>query len=99
MRRLEAEAAPILQAAQQQQQGSQFSPVEQQIMREFPGVTSDAKKWNEALAAGNALVLRGYDRNSAAYDSALRLALGFTNADGIIFDDPSFTPPALALGD
>jgi hypothetical protein len=80
---MEAAGQQPQQAQQQQQQPQQaFTEVEMNILREFPGVASDPKKWNEALAAANALVMRGYDRRSEAYDSALRIAIGLADADG-----------------
>jgi len=72
VRRLEAEAAPYVQAAQQQQQSqSQYTQAEQDLLRDYPQIASDPKKWNTALAAANNLILRGYDRNSAEYIQAI----------------------------
>src|SRR6516164_6542175 len=66
VRRLESEALPYVQAAQQQQaqqQQSQFTQAEQELLRDYPQIASDPQKWRTALAAANNLILRGYDRN------------------------------------
>ena len=80
------------QQAQQPQQYVQpqqpyLSDVELNILREHPGIASDPKKLAEAKAAADALVVKNFHdpgyRNSAAYDSALRIALGVTAVDGV----------------
>jgi hypothetical protein len=84
--------APQQQAQQsqpqyQQPQGQpQLSEVEMAILREFPGIASDPKKLAEAKAAADALITKNFGdpnyRNSPGYDSALRIAIGLTAADG-----------------
>jgi hypothetical protein len=83
--------APQQQQPQQQQyaqpQGQpQLSEVEMNILREHPGIASDPKKLAEAKAAADALIMKNFHdpnyRNSAGYDSALRIAIGLTAADG-----------------
>jgi hypothetical protein len=80
-RRLESEALPYVQAAQQQQQQSQFTAAEQGLLRDYPQIASDPAKWNVALAASRNLQLRGYDRNSAEYISAIAHACDVLNSD------------------
>jgi len=78
------------QARQQQQYAppqQQLSEVEMNILREHPGIASDPKKLAEAKAAADALIMKNFHdpnyRNSASYDSALRIAIGLTAADGM----------------
>jgi hypothetical protein len=80
---------------QQQQPQQQFSAVEQQILREFPGLGGDPRKMAEAVAASQALQLRGYDRNSPEYDIALRTAIGLAKADGSDGDEVASADTAL----
>jgi hypothetical protein len=82
-RRLENEALPFVQAAQQQQQQqqSQFTQIEQDMLRAYPQIASDPKKWGVALAASRNLQLRGYDRNSPEYAQGVLHACDVLNAD------------------
>jgi hypothetical protein len=80
LKRLEAEAAPYVRAAQQQQQ-QQYTQAEQELLRSYPDIARDPKKWNTALAAANNLILRGYDRNSTEYIQAIAYACDVLNAD------------------
>ena len=88
-RRLESEALPFVQAAQQQQQ-SPYTQAEQQLMNDYPDQIR--KNWGVALAASNNLIaskqkadpeadLLAY-RNSAEYISGIAHACGITNSDG-----------------
>src|SRR5215470_11550915 len=83
------------QAPPQQQPQQYFSDVELNILREFPGFASDPKKMAEAKGVADALVAKHVQgaaargeapdpnyRNSAAYDSALRIGIGLTASDG-----------------
>jgi hypothetical protein len=76
------ELAEMTGQAQQQRQQDQLTDVERGLLREFPGIASDPKKWNEALAADYSLRMRGYHPNSAEYDNAMRTALGLAGPDG-----------------
>jgi len=80
-RRLEQEALPYVQQAAAQQQASQFTQAEQDLLRDYPQIASDPKKWGVALAASRNLQLRGYDRNSAEYVAAIAHACDVLNAD------------------
>ena len=82
--KLAAEYNSLLGAAQQQaaQPQQQFTEVEKQILREFPGIASDPKKFAEAIGASRNLQMRGYSRDSAEYDNAMRLAVGLVGTDG-----------------
>jgi hypothetical protein len=106
-RALEAEARELVgtqpqskqaQAYQQfyQQYGFVPTAVELNILNEFPGMLSDPKKLAEARAAANSLVTKNFHdpnyRNSAAYDSALRIAIGCTASDGVR-DGPEVASP------
>jgi len=84
------------QQAPQQQQQQQFTEVERQRLREFPGIASDPKKSAEAIGIADALVAKHIHaaqargeapnpnfRNSPEYDSALRIGLGVTGPDGV----------------
>ena len=79
-RRLESEALPYVQAAQQQQQ-SPYTQAEQELLRDYPQIARDPQKWQTALAAANNLIRRGYDRNSAEYVQAIAHACDVLNAD------------------
>ena len=75
------------QQTQQQAPQQYFTEVELGILREHPGIASDPKKLAEAKAAADALIMKNFHdpnyRNSASYDSALRIAIGLTAADGM----------------
>jgi hypothetical protein len=79
--RLDEEARKIAAAAQPQQQQSQYTAAERDLIRDYPQIANDPKKWNTALAAANNLVMRGYDRNSAEYVQAIAHACDVLNAD------------------
>jgi hypothetical protein len=79
-KRLESEALPYVQAAQQQPQ-SQFTRAEQELLRDYPQIASDPQKWQTALAASRNLQLRGYSRDSTEYVQAVAHACGVLNAD------------------
>ena len=81
LRRLEQEAAPYVQAAQQAQRQSQYTEMEQEILRNYPQVANDPKKWQVALAASRNLQLRGYDRNSPEYAQAILHACDVLRSD------------------
>jgi hypothetical protein len=81
LRRLENEALPYVQAMTQQQQQSPYTPAEQDLIRDYPQIASDPKKWATAQAAANNLIMRGYDRNSAEYISAIAHACDVLNSD------------------
>jgi hypothetical protein len=80
---LEAEARDILGTAQAQQQAQQqqLTEIEQDLLRSYPQIASDPKKWGVALIASQNLQLRGYDRNSPEYAQAIAHAVGVLNAD------------------
>jgi len=73
---------PAAQQAQPQQQPqSQFSAMEQEVLRNYPQIVNDPQKWQTALAASRNLQLRGYDRNSPEYAQAILHACDVLNAD------------------
>jgi hypothetical protein len=67
------------QAPQQPQQ--QFTEIEQEMLRDYPQLANDPKKWQTALWASRNLQLRGYDRNSPAYAQAILHACDVFNSD------------------
>jgi hypothetical protein len=85
---------------QQQYAQQQLSEVEMNILREHPGIASDPKKLAEAKAAADALIMKNFGdpnyRNSAAYDSALRIAIGLTASDGVS-TGPEIASPDAAI--
>lgn len=80
-RRLESEALPYVQAAQRAQPQSQYTEMEQELLRDYPQIARDPKKWQTALVAANNLIMRGYDRNSPEYAQTIAHACGVLNAD------------------
>jgi hypothetical protein len=78
-KRLENEAAPYVQAAQQAQ--PQFTEIEQEMLRDYPQIANDPKKWAVAVAASRNLQLRGYDRRSPEYAQAVLHACDVLNSD------------------
>jgi hypothetical protein len=89
-RRLESEAMPYVQAAQQQQ--SQYTQGEQNLMRDYPQIVNDPKKKAIAWTAANNLIaskqkadpeadLWAY-RNSGEYLSGIAHACDVLNSDG-----------------
>jgi hypothetical protein len=79
--RLDDEARKIAGAVQQAQPQSQFTAIEQDMLRSYPQVAADPAKWQTALAASRNLQLRGYDRNSPEYAQAVLHACGVLNSD------------------
>jgi hypothetical protein len=79
--RLDEEARKIAAAAQSQQPQSQYSQAEMDLLRDYPQIANDPKKWAVALAAANNLIMRGSDRNSGAYISAIAHACDVLNSD------------------
>lgn len=87
MRRLEAEALPYVQAAQQQ---SPYTQAEQDLMKNYPDEIR--KNWSVAQIAANNLIMskRKADpeadlwayRNSGEYIAGICHACGITNSDG-----------------
>ena len=80
-RRLESEALPYVQAAQRAQPQSQYTEMEQELLRDYPQIARDPRKWQTALVAANNLIMRGYDRNSPEYAQAIAHACDVLNAD------------------
>src|SRR5262249_38075313 len=97
-RRLEAEALPYVQAAQQPQQ--QYTQAEMDLMRDYPDEIR--RNWNTALAASRNLVaskLRADPeadpwayRNSAEYIRAVAHACGVLNSDGTESNEGPLSP-------
>jgi hypothetical protein len=87
-RRLEDEARPYVQAAQQQQapqvqqQQSGLTPEEQAWIEANPHVWNDNEKRTEAIKAANSLLLRGYRRGSPEYLAGIEHWIGLRDADG-----------------
>jgi hypothetical protein len=79
--RLDAEARKIAEAVQPQQQQSQFTEMEQELLRDYPAIARDPAKWRTALVAANNLIMRGYDRNSPEYAQTIAHACDVLNAD------------------
>ena len=80
-RRLEAEAAPYV-AAAQQRPAQQFTPMQQQILERYPGIWNDPVKRAEAIDQHKALMQSGYDPNSERYAQAILVGLGVLDANG-----------------
>ena len=75
-------------AAPQQQAQSQYTQVEIGILRDFQTeLANDPRKFEELRGAAQALIARGYDRNSEQYGSALRTFLGRNSADSALTPD------------
>jgi hypothetical protein len=70
------------QAPQQAQPQSQFTAMEQELLRDYPQIAADPRKWAVALAASRNLQLTGHDRNSVEYAQALLHACDITDATG-----------------
>jgi hypothetical protein len=58
-------------AAPQQPAQSQFTEAELQWLQRNPSVANDPRKMAQVVGAANALIQRGYDRNSPEYIAAL----------------------------
>jgi hypothetical protein len=69
------------QQAQAQQRQSRYTEMEQELLRDYPQIVRDPKKWQTALVAANNLIMRGYDRNSPEYAQAIAHACDVLNAD------------------
>jgi hypothetical protein len=84
MVRLQNEARPYVQAAQQQQaaQQSQYTAKQQQILDKYPGIRNDPRKWAEAEYWHKCLTAQGFDPNSDAYASRMLVGLGIQGSDG-----------------
>jgi hypothetical protein len=85
------------QALQQFYQQHGFVPTEGELryINDRLNVWSDPEKRREMIAAANSLALKGYNRNSDAYFSAIDLAVGLTGPDGR--DGPEIASPETAL--
>jgi hypothetical protein len=79
--RLDEEARKIAASVQPQQPQSQYTEMEQELLRDYPQIARDPKKWQTALVAANNLIMRGYDRNSPEYAQTIAHACGVLNAD------------------
>jgi hypothetical protein len=62
--------------APQQPAQSQYTQAEIDVLQRHPSVMNDPRKMAELVGAANALVQRGYNRNSQEYISALETFLG-----------------------
>src|SRR5262245_45622858 len=74
---------------QQQHAQSQFTNAELQWLQRNPGIASDPRKMAEVVGAANALVARGYNRNSPEYIAAIDTIAGNSrnSADGELTPD------------
>jgi hypothetical protein len=68
-----------LEQPQPQQHPNQLTEAEQLWLRNNPSVAGDQRKFAEVVGAANALIARGYDRNSPQYLTALNIAMGNTD--------------------
>src|SRR5215831_17665313 len=69
------------QAAQEQtpqQPQQQFTAMEMELLKNYPQIAADPRKWAVALAASRNLQLTGHDRNSVEYAQALLHACDIT---------------------